>query len=223
MSKVALYTYWRSSCSYRVRLALAIKSIAYESLCVDLLTGAQREAAYAEHNPMGYVPCLVLDGKPYVESVAIIELLEELHPSPSLLPEAPTDRAAVRALVQIINAGTQPLQNLNVLERFSGDKAARTEWARHYMRRGLAAFEELAGRHAEAMGAPGPFVCGHAPSMADVFLVPQIYNARRFDLDLTPYPRIVRAEAAARETPWFAAARPEAQPDAPKDVLPSAT
>lgn len=223
MPKLSLYTYWRSSCSYRVRLGLALKGLAYESLCVDLLNGAQRDEAYAKHNPMGYVPCLVVDGVPFVESTAILELLEELHPEPAILPKDPAARAHVRALVQIINAGTQPLQNLNVLERFSGDKAARAEWARHYIRRGLTAFEELASRLARSGGADGPYVCGAAPTMADLFLVPQLYNARRFSIDLTPFPRSVAADAAASQTPWFAAARPEAQPDAPADVLASGT
>ena len=119
MTELVLYTYWRSSSAYRVRLALAAKGLAYRSVAVNLLAGAQRSAEHVARSPMGYLPCLEVNGEAFVESVAIIELLEELYPEPPLLPRDPEARARVRALVQVVNAGTQPLQNLTVLEKLS--------------------------------------------------------------------------------------------------------
>jgi maleylacetoacetate isomerase len=211
---LALHTYWRSSSAYRVRIALGFKGLAYEARFVNLLEGEQKKEAFVDTSPMGYVPVLFVDGWPYVESVAIIELLEELHPEPRLLPKAPEDRARVRALVEVINAGTQPLQNLSVLDRVGTDKAVRAAWLRHFIARGLGAFEALVARHEDESGARGPFAYGDEFTMADAYLVPQVYAARRFDVDLAPFPRVRRAEAAAVALPFVAAARPEAQPDA---------
>jgi maleylacetoacetate isomerase len=163
---------------------------------------------------MGYVPCLVVDGKPFVESVAICELLEELAPAPPLLPKTPEDRARVRALVQIINAGTQPLQNLTILEHVGEDKDKRKAWLQHFIGRGLAAFEALARRHEDERGTSGPFSFGATFTMADAFLVPQVYAARRFGVDLAPFPRVERADRAALALPFVKAASPEAQADA---------
>jgi maleylacetoacetate isomerase len=206
--KLVLSTYWRSSCSYRVRIALAYKKLAYESSFVNLLEGEQKKPEHLAKNPIGHVPALTIDGVTYVESVAIMELLEELHPDPPLLPKTPHERARVRALVQTIASGIQPLQNLIVLERVGGkDPEKRNEWMKFWVARGLAAFEAQASE-------TGPFAFGEAFTMADACLVPQIYAARRVSLDLTPFPRIVRAEAAASDLPFVAAARPEAQGDA---------
>lgn len=211
---LALHTYWRSSSAYRVRIALQFKGLAYEARYVNLLEGEQRKDAFVAESPMGYVPLLVVDGRKYVESVAIIELLEDLYPERPLLPRTPEDRARVRALVEVINAGTQPLQNLRVLEKVGADKAVRTEWLRHFISRGLAGFESLAAQYAEETGARGPHAYGDAFTMADVYLVPQVYAARRYGIDLAPFPRVARAEEAALATPFVQAARPEAQPDA---------
>jgi maleylacetoacetate isomerase len=208
MAKLVLSTYWRSSCSYRARIALNYKKLAYESKYVNIVSGEQKTPEYLAQNPIGHVPTLHIDGVPYVESVAIMELLEELHPDPPLLPKSPQDRARVRALVQTINAGIQPLQNLIVLDRVGGtDPQKRGEWMKYFITRGLGAFEAQASES-------GPFAFGSAFTMADACLVPQIYAARRVGVDLTPFPRIVRAEAAASELPFVAAAKPEAQPDA---------
>jgi maleylacetoacetate isomerase len=215
MRKLSLFTYWRSSSAFRVRIALGYKGLDYEPVFVDLLEGQQRTPEYKEEtNPMGYIPCLVVDGVKFVESSAIIELLEELVPEPPLLPRSPADRARVRALVQYINAGTQPLQNLGVLERVGDDGERRKEWIRHFMGRGLAAFEALATRYAGEAGRRGPFVFGEEFGAADVFLLPQLYNARRYHVDVSSFPTILRAEAAANELPFVRSAHPDAQPDA---------
>lgn len=204
---LVLYTYFRSSCSHRVRLALGAKGLAYEPVFVNLLQGEQKKPEYAATSPMGYVPCLVLDGERYVESVAIMELLEELHPDPPLLPKTPKERARVRALVEIVNAGIQPLQNLSVLDKVGDDKQARLAWLRHFISRGLAAFEALTDER-------GPFAFGERFTMADCALVPQLYAARRYGVDLEPFPRIRRVDEASKTLPFVASAYPDAQPDA---------
>ena len=191
-----------------MRIALGYKKLAYESRFVNLLEGEQKKPENLAKNPIGHVPTLTIDGVTYVESVAIMELLEELYPDPPLLPKTPHDRARVRALVQTINAGIQPLQNLIVLDRVGGtDQEKRTAWMKYFITRGLGAFEAQASES-------GPFAYGEAFTMADACLVPQIYAARRVGVDLTPFPRIVRAEAAASDLSFVAAAKPEAQPDA---------
>lgn len=213
MAKLTLSTYWRSSCSFRVRIALGYKGLAYEPVFVNLLEGEQKTPAYRAKNPIGHVPTLTVDGVSYVESVAIMELLEEIHPEPSLLPKKPHDRARVRALVETINAGIQPLQNTSVLDQIGADKEKRAAWLQHWLTRGLTAFESLMA-NAEAEGIKGPFAFGTTLSMADCCLIPQVYAARRFGIDLVPFPRILRAEAAGADLPFVAAAKPEAQPDA---------
>ena len=206
--KPILATYWRSSCSFRVRIALGYKNVAYEPLLVNLLEGEQNKPAHRAKNPIGQVPTLTIDGVTHVDSIAIMELLEEIYPEPPLLPKAPHDRARVRALVQTIASGIQPLQNLVVLDRVGGtDQEKRSDWMKFWITRGLGAFETLASES-------GPFAFGAAFTMADACLVPQIYASRRVGVDLTPFPRILRAEAAASELAFVAAARPEAQPDA---------
>ena len=206
-TKVVLCTYWRSSSSHRVRLALGYKGIAYEPVFVNLLAGEQKKPEYRTKSPMGYVPCLLVDGKPYVESTAIMEMLEEVRPDPPLLPRSVEERARVRALVQIVNAGIQPLQNLVVLERVGDEKEKRLEWLRYFIPRGLTAFERLADDR-------GPFSGGDRFGMADCALLPQLYAARRYGVDLSPFPKIRRAEQAAKDLPFVAAADPDAQPDA---------
>jgi maleylpyruvate isomerase len=212
---ISLYTYWRSSSAYRVRIALGAKGIGYEPVFVNLLQGQHKTDDYkATANPMGYVPCLEIDGAKYVESTAIVELLEDLYPEPPLYPKSAEDRARVRALVQYINAGTQPLQNLAVLEYLSPDHEVRKTWLRHFITRGLDAFEMLASRYGE-----GRFSFGDRFGAADVFLIPQLYNARRYQIDLAPYPRISRIEQACTELAFVKAAHPDVQPDAERSVL----
>ncbi len=217
MTELVLYTYWRSSSAYRVRLALAVKGLAYRSVGVNLLEGAQRAAAHVARSPMAAVPCLEWNGEPLVESSAIIELLEELHPDPPLLPRDPLGRARVRALAQVINAGTQPLQNMHVLQRLSPDQAVRNEWIVHFIAKGLGAFEAMMASH-EARGVSGRFAYGDAFGMADCFLFPQIYNARRYGVDLAHFPHVVRAGEAIAATDAARVSAPEAQADAPADV-----
>ena len=213
MAKLILSTYWRSSCSVRVRIALGYKGLAYEPVYVNILEGAQFTAEYKVLNPISHVPALSIDGVYYTESIAIMELLEELHPDPPLLPRKPEDRARVRALAETINSGVQPLQNTSVLNYLGDDKEKRSAWLKHWLPRGLAAFEAQMAT-AEKGGVKGPFAFGPTLTIADCCLVPQLYAARRFGVDLTAFPRIVRADAAARELPFVAAAMPDVQPDA---------
>ena len=206
--KLVLHHYWRSSSSWRVRWALAHKGVAYESNAIDLLKGAQSESSYVEQSPMGLVPCLVvfaetragaLGGRALTESVAILEWLEQTHPEPALYPADPWARARVRQLVEFVNSGTQPLQNLGVNRHYSTDAEKQKEWARHWIVRGLTAIErELAILEGE--GLAGRFAVGDELTAADLYLVPQLYNARRFSVDLAPYPRVVAVEAAALTT-----------------------
>ncbi len=213
--KLVLYNYWRSSSSYRVRLALAAKNLPYEYVAVSLVAGAQTAPENLARSPMGNVPCLEIDGRPIVESVAIIELLEEIAPTPPLYPRDPFDRAFVRSVVELVNAGVQPFQNLRVMKRVSSDAAVQKEWARSHVERGLVAIEALLERRARETGKAARFAFGDSFGAADIFLLPQIYSARRFDVDLAPMPRLVAIEAAGLATDAAKAAVPERQPDAP--------
>jgi maleylacetoacetate isomerase len=209
--EVTLYHYWRSSSSWRVRWALAHKQIAFEATPVNLLAGEQKTEAFLSRNPLGCVPALRIDGRLLSESVAICEYLDETRPERPLRPADPFLRARMRQLVELINADTQPLQNLLVLQKIGEGKQA---WARFFIERGLAAFEAtLRGLREE--GTSGPFCLGADPTLADLFLVPQLYNARRFDLDLSPYPLALAAEQAALATEAARASAPDAwQPPA---------
>ncbi len=210
---LVLYNYWRSSSSHRVRIALELKGLAYRYEAVNLRTDEQSSEAHRSRSPTGFVPCLVIDGVAYVESVAIIELLEERFPEPPLMPEAAQGRARVRALVEIVNSGIQPFQNLSVLKYVSPDPEAQRVWAQHFIAKGLAAFEASMQRDGRD-GIDGPFAHGPAPTAADVFLVPQVAGALRFKVDLAPYGRVVRAFEAAMQLGAFQRAAPDRQPDA---------
>ncbi len=208
--RLVLYGYFRSSCSYRIRLALAAKGVAYEPVYVNLLAGEQRSEGYGRRSPTGYVPCLEVDGRRFVESVAILELLDDLFPAPALYPEDPFERARVRAMVEVVNAGIQPLQNLAVLGRVSSEAGARKDWGAHFNARGLAAL----ARMVEDAGASGPFCHGDRLTAADILLVPQLYSARRFGVDVAAWPRLLAAEEATLALPGMSDAAPEKQPDA---------
>lgn len=215
MGELSLYTYWRSSASHRVRLALGYKGLTYTPVFVNLLKGEQRGDDYRQKNPIGHLPCLVVDGVKYLESTAILELLEDLHPSPPLYPKAPGDRARVRALMQFVNAGIQPLQNLVVLDRIGDDKEKRLDWLRHWISRGLAAWEKLAVSYREdGFVKGGDFAYGENFTAADALLIPQIYTARRFGIALDAYPTILRVDEATKDLAFVKAAYPDAQPDA---------
>jgi maleylpyruvate isomerase len=207
-----LYGYDVSSASYRVRIALALKGVKATPVRKDLRAGEQRLEDFLAINPQGFVPALVLnDGAVLTQSVAIIEYLDEIHPDPPLLPQAPLARARVRALTQAITCDIHPLNNLRVLKYLQNDlnidKGARDTWYRHWVRSGFDALERWLERDA----ATGRFCHGDAPTIADVCLVPQVFNARRFEVDLSAYPRIVSIDAACRELKEFQAAAPERQ------------
>ena len=207
-----LYGYWRSSASYRVRIALALKGLDYEDAAVNLLEGAQRRHEYLELNPQGLVPCLVDGDQVIAQSLAIIEYLDERHPDPALLPFGPQQRARVRQLALIIACEVAPLQNLGMYqylrERLAADEAALGDWNRYWIGRGLDAFEALVADHP----ATGACCHGDAPTLADVCLVPQLQNARRRELELSSYPTLLRIDAHCRALPAFQQAAPESQP-----------
>jgi maleylpyruvate isomerase len=201
-----------SSASYRVRIALALKGLQVTTVRLDLRAGEQRLEEFLQINSQGFVPALTLDsGAVLTQSVAIIEYLDEIHPNPPLLPQAPLARARVRALTQAITCDVHPLNNLRVLQYLENvlhhDKATRDMWYRHWVQLGFDAVERWLVRDA----ATGRFCHGDSPTMADVCLVPQVANARRFAVDLGPYPRIVGIDAACREMAAFQGAAPERQ------------
>ncbi|MEM7218467.1 MAG: maleylacetoacetate isomerase [Pseudomonadota bacterium] len=209
-----LYTYWRSTAAYRVRIVLNLKAIAYETQAVNLLQDPADEPArvYRERNPQGLVPALEVDGRVITQSTAIVEFLEERWPQPALLPSDPWLRAKTRALCQLIACDVHPLNNLRVLRYLRGElgqqDAAVDAWYHHWIHEGFAALEKelgaLRGRHC----------IGDEITLCDAFLVPQLYNARRFDCDLTRYPTLVALGDALAEQPAFLAAAPAQQPDA---------
>lgn len=215
-----LYSFWRSSSAYRVRIALNLKGLAYETVAVDLRKGEgeQHSAAFKALNPNARVPALALDdGTVLTQSVAILEWLEETHPEPPLLPENPVARARCRALAHLVEADIQPLQGIGVLRqlkaRCGAENEAAQDWARFWIDRGFQALEtELASLHG-----PGPFPFG-GPGLFEALLIPQVYNARSYGVHMATYPRISALDAAALELPAFAAAAPEAQPDAPQTL-----
>jgi maleylacetoacetate isomerase len=213
---LTLYHYWRSSSSWRVRWALAEKQLAHASVSVNLLAGEQGDPAFREKSPAGFVPALVVGDRVLTESVAICEYLDDIAPERPLRPADPFSRAQMRQLVELVNAGTQPLQNLYVLRKM-GDKPAQDAWARQAIERGLGAFEAaLATSRAQGSGAgSGPFCVGPSITLADIFLAPQLYNARRFQVDLAPFPLCTTAERAALETDAGRASHPDAWAPAP--------
>ncbi|HEY2678290.1 MAG TPA: maleylacetoacetate isomerase [Steroidobacteraceae bacterium] len=206
-----LYGYGLSSASYRVRIALALKHLQYTSIIKNLRAGEHRLAEFLEVNIQGFVPALGLDdGAVLTQSVAIIEYVDEIYPDPPLLPATALARARVRALTQAIVSDVHPLNNLRVLryleENLTVDKAARDAWYRHWVEVGFEALERWLVRDA----ATGRFCHGDSPTLADICLVPQVFNARRFAVDMNPYPRIAAIDAACRELAAFRAAAPEA-------------
>jgi maleylpyruvate isomerase len=210
-----LYSYWRSSCSWRVRLALNLKGLAYTYMPVHLLKdgGQQNAEPYRALNPMRTVPTLELEEGGQVrhisQSLAILEYLEERYRTPALLPAEPFLRARARMLAEMVNSGIQPLQNLSVLQFVKGElKADDKAFAAHWNTRGLAALEAVVKETA------GTYCLGEQVSFADICLVPQLYGARRFAVDLAPYPTLLRIEAACNTLPAFQAAHADRQPDA---------
>ncbi|MXQ14829.1 maleylacetoacetate isomerase [Microvirga makkahensis] len=208
-----LYTYWRSTSSYRVRIALALKQVEAEQAFVHLVRngGEQNESGYRAINPQGRVPALELDdGSVLIQSPAILEYLEEVYPAPSLLPPDPVTRAKVRAVASIIGCDIHPLHNVGPLthlrKAFGRSEQEVSDWIATWIGQGLSAVEALIGDQG--------FCFGSDPSMADVYLLPQLYAARRFNVTLASCPRILRVERIAGEHPAFRRAHPSAQPDA---------
>lgn len=206
-----LHGYFRSSASYRVRIALNIKGLTARHVSHHLRKGEQRASDYLLLNPQGFVPTLVTEaGAVLTQSMAILEWLEETHPTPALLPHEPMARAHVRAFANAIACDTHPVQNLKVLARvrqLAGDEAA-NDWAKWVNEEGLDVCEALAKRQ------DGPFCFGDSVTIADICLIPQMANARRFGCDMTRWPRLVAVEAACKALPAFIDAAPENQPDA---------
>jgi maleylacetoacetate isomerase len=214
VTELILYSYWRSSSSHRVRIALALKGLAYEYVAINLLEGEQSSGAHAARSPTGYVPCLVVDGVPYVESAAIVEHLDERFPSPRLYPAESHARARVRGLVEIVNSGIQPLHNRSVLQHLSPDHAVQKAWAAHFIERGLGVLERAMESNARE-GVTGRLAYGDELTAADVFLVPQVHAAGRFGVDRSLFPRVSAAYESAVEIAAVAHAAPERQPDSP--------
>jgi len=215
---LVLHGYFRSGTSYRTRIALNLKGAAYEQSPVNLVEGAHAEPAFQALNPQKLVPALIADGEALTQSPAILEWIEETWPHPPLLPADRLDRARVRAFAAAIGCDIHPLQNLRVLNKvktdYGADQSGALAWARHWMASGFDALETLMAAQAPNNATTGPFFLGAAPSMAEVYLVPQMFNARRFELDLAPYPHLTAADEAAQALPAFAAAHPSRQPDA---------
>ena len=215
--RLQLYSYWRSSAAYRVRIGLHLKGLSFETTPVHLVRdgGEQHGAAYRALNPQELVPCL-LDGERVLsQSMAIMEYLDETRPAPALLPTDPAGRARVRALAQVLACDVHPVGNLRVLQylesALGASEAQRGEWSRHWIATGFAALEAMLADHP----ATGIYCHGDTPGLADACLVPQVYNALRWKLPLDAYPTIQRIHAACNDLEAFRHAAPEAQPDAP--------
>ena len=207
-----LYDYWRSSSAYRVRIALRLKGIDYSQAPVNLRQGVQRTLDYLAHNQQGVVPALDTGEVTLTQSLAIIEWLDEMQPEPPLLPAMPDARALVRSLALHVACEIHPLNNLRVLQylenRLGLEERDVNAWYRHWIAEGLASLER------RLVAAAGTYCFGDTVTLADLCLVPQVYNARRYSCDLMPFPTIVRIDAACLKLPAFAEARPERQPDA---------
>lgn len=207
-----LHGYFRSGAAYRTRIALNLKGLAYERAVVDLRTGVQTSDDYLAKNPQGMVPALEVDGVVLTQSPAILEWLEEVYPDPALLPKDATGRAQVRAMAALIGCDIHPLNNLRVLTEirttFGADRAAVDAWAGRWMKPGFEALAALTARHGAG------WLYGDTPTLADCYLMPQLYSARRFKVDLSPYPTLLAIEETSLDHPAFVAAQPANQPDA---------
>ena len=213
---LTLYSYWRSSAAYRVRIGLNLKGLAYETRPVHLVRdgGEQHAEDYRALNPQELVPMLVDGGRRITQSLAILEYLDEAFPKPALLPADLRGRARVRALAQLVACDIHPLNNLRVLQYFDGTwnvpQAERDEWVKHWIVEGFTPMEALLAGDA----ATGTYCHGQTPGLADCCLVPQVFNARRFGVDMSAFPTIARIEQACLTLPAFEQAKPENQPDA---------
>ncbi len=209
MTSAVLYDYFRSSASYRVRIALNLKGIAYEQRAISLVQGEQQAPSYRALNPQGFVPMLEIDGHRLVQSLSIIVYLDQKYRDPPLMPADPAEAAHVRSLALAVACDIHPLNNLRVLKYLRGplgvSEEAKDEWYRHWVAEGLSAREEMARPRA------GAFLFGDSPTIADICLVPQLYNARRFSVPIADYPTLRRADETASAHAAFAAAHPDRQ------------
>ena len=209
--KLTLHSAWRASAPYRVRIGLNLKGLDYAVQPVDLVTSQHHGEAYRALNAQALVPTLDVDGRPLSQSLAILEWLDETVPEPRLLPADPFDRATVRAMAEIIACDIHPVNNLRILRALTGlgvDQDGRDAWAQRWITDGFAALEPMVARHGRG------YAFGDQPGLADCCLVPQVYNAARFHVDMTPFPAISAAVAKALDHPAIAAAHPNLQPDA---------
>ncbi|BEV01261.1 maleylacetoacetate isomerase [Novosphingobium olei] len=208
--RLRLHTYWRSGAAWRVRIALGLKGLDYESLPCDLRLGEQKGDGFAALNPQNLVPALEAGGLVLTQSLAIIEWLEEIYPKPPLLPQGAGGRSIVRAMAQAVACDTHPLHNLRVLgalrDQFVASEAQLSAWAAQWITQGLVALEAMVTRHGDG------FAYGNAPGMADCCLIPQLYSARRFGVDLASFSRLLAVEARCEALPAFAAAHAQVQP-----------
>lgn len=212
MMTLTLHSYWRATAPYRVRIGLNLKGLPYDYAPVNLQAGEQRGGIYSQLNPQQLTPALETDeGRVLTQSLAILEWLEEAHPAPPLLPADPLDRAVVRAMAGIVACDIHPLNNLRVQQQLTAmgiDAAGRLAWTQRWINDGFAALEPLIAAHSDG------FAFGAAPTLADCLLIPQVYSADRFEVDLLPYPAIAAVAARCAEHPAFQAAHPDLQPDA---------
>lgn len=206
MTSLVLHDYFRSSASYRVRIAMNLKGLTYDRAEVSLIAGEQRSDAYLEQNAQGFVPMLVADGEPIIQSLAIIDWLDRAFPQPRLIPDDPMPRAVALAQAHVVACDIHPLNNLRVLKYLTRDlglnEQTKDRWYRHWIAEGFDALEAMAGE--------GAYLGGDAPGIADCCLVPQMYNARRFDVPLGAYPRLVAIDAACGDLEPFRKAHPDA-------------
>lgn len=211
---ITLYDYWRSSAAYRVRIALNLKGLAYDSVPVNLLKSEQKSDAYRTQNPSGLVPLLVTDKGRFGQSMAIIEYLNDTHPTPPLLPADPEARAQARAMAQLVACELHPVNNLRIRNYLQSTlqltDAQRSQWMQHWLHEGLCALEIMV----KQAGSTGRFSIGTEPSLADICLIPQLYTTRRFLPDLSRYPTLTAIDAHCTRLPAFATAAPEKQKDA---------
>lgn len=211
LAKPVLHGYFRSSCSWRVRIAFALKGIEYDQVPVNLIKdgGQQYSSQYKTLNPMQQVPAVEIDGFTLSQSLAVIQYIDETRPGQRLLPADPQKRAQVRMISDLIASGIQPLQNLYVIQKIGAEKV---QWAQHFINQGFQALEPILKETA------GKYCVGDEISMADICLVPQVYNADRFKVDIEQYPTIKRLNAALMEIDAFRASHPSCQPDTPDDL-----
>ncbi|MBS7349168.1 MAG: maleylacetoacetate isomerase [Comamonas sp.] len=215
-----LYNFWRSGSSHRLRIALNLKGLPYDYLPVHLGKGEHLSDRFKALNPQQLVPALVVEGQeqPFIQSPAIIEWLEEAHPSPALLPSDLRERAHVRALAALVGCDIHPINNRRILEylrhELGADEAAINAWCGQWIRSGLQAYEDLLASSPYSQADKGRFSCGDSPTVADVYLIPQLESARRFGVDLSAWPRITAVEQACLQLPAFAQAAPAVQIDA---------